>query len=128
MKKTTGPHDHSTTAALCGCHVALGLLGLSWSDGDGMGSTSPQPSDNLDQVPASILEPEAPPEASKISLQAAEQRPRHHGRLLAWRLAGVQDEEQETQEAPPVRDVVGKQLAGGIGRDRRLADDRYPEA
>jgi hypothetical protein len=20
-KKTTGPHDHSTTAALCGCHV-----------------------------------------------------------------------------------------------------------
>ena len=35
-----------------------GLLGLSWADGDGMGSPSPQPSDNLDQVP--ILEPEIP--------------------------------------------------------------------
>jgi len=37
--------------------------------------------------------------------------PRHHGQLLAWRLAGVQDEEQEAQEAPPVRDVVWEQLA-----------------
>lgn len=55
-------------------------------------------------------------------------RPARPGRLLAWRLAGVQDEEQEAQEAPPVRDVVGEQLAGGIGRDRWLADDRYPEA
>src|SRR5215471_10281123 len=91
MKKTTGPHDHSTTAALCGCHVALGLLGLSWTDGDGMGGPSPQPSDNLDQVPASILEPEAPPEASKISLQAAEQRPetlRPAARLAISWLAG----------------------------------------
>jgi hypothetical protein len=35
--------------------------------------------------------------------------------LLAWRLAGVQDEEQEAQEAPPVRDVVGEQLAGVSG-------------
>src|SRR5215471_17327564 len=49
-------------------------------------------------------------------------------KLLAWRLAGVQDEEQEAQEAPPVRDVVREQLAGGIRRDGWLADDRYPEA
>jgi hypothetical protein len=44
------------------------------------------------------------------------------------RFTCVQDEEQEAQEAPPVRDVVGEQLAGGIGRDGWFADDRYPEA
>ena len=46
---------------------------------------------------------------------------------FAWRSAGVQDEEQEAQEAPPARDAVGEQLAGGIGRDGWLADDRYPD-
>ncbi len=51
----------------------------------------------------------------------------HRGQLLAWRLAGVQDEEQEAQEALPVRDFVGEQLAGGIRRGSWLADDRYPE-
>ena len=40
----------------------------------------------------------------------------------------MQDEEQEAQEAPPVRHFVGEQLAGGIRRGGWLADDRYPEA
>jgi hypothetical protein len=31
------------------------------------------------------------------------------------RFTCVQDEEQEAQEAPPVRDVVGEQLAGVSG-------------
>src|SRR5260370_42142840 len=53
---------------------------------------------------------------------------RHRGYLLTWRLAGVQDEEQEAQEAPPARDFVGEQLAGGIRRGCWLAEDRYPEA
>src|SRR5260370_35264667 len=53
---------------------------------------------------------------------------RHRGYLLTWRLAGVQDEEQEAQEAPPARDFVGEQLAGGIRRGCWLAADRYPEA
>jgi hypothetical protein len=44
------------------------------------------------------------------------------------RLVGLQDEKQEAQEAPPVRDFVGEQLARGIRRDGWLADDRYPEA
>jgi hypothetical protein len=43
-------------------------------------------------------------------------------------LAGVQDEEQEAEEGPPGRNVVRKQLAGGIRRGRWFADDRYPEA
>ena len=37
------------------------------------------------------------------------------GQLVAWLSAGIQDEEQETQEAPPVRDVGGEQLAGVSG-------------
>jgi hypothetical protein len=41
--------------------VALGLLGLSWADGDGMTWLPPQPRDHLDQA-ASILEPEDPAE------------------------------------------------------------------
>src|SRR5215467_11645858 len=41
--------------------------------------------------------------------------PRNHGQLLTRRLAGVQNEEQEAQEAPPVRDVVGEQVAGVSG-------------
>src|SRR5215471_11065676 len=105
MKKTTGPHDHSTTAALCGCHVALGLLGLSWTDGDGMGGPSPQPSDNLDQVPASILEPEARRRHPRSASKQRSNAPRHYGQLLAWRLAGLQDEEQEARDPLPVRDV-----------------------
>jgi hypothetical protein len=43
-------------------------------------------------------------------------------------VAYLQDEEQEAQEAPAAGEVVGEQLAWGIGRDSRLADDRYPEA
>ena len=43
-------------------------------------------------------------------------------------LAGVQDEKQEAQEAPPVRDVGREQLARGIGRDGWFTDDRHPEA
>jgi hypothetical protein len=50
--------------------VALGLLGLPWADGDGMGRLSPQPSDNLDPAAASILEPEVP--AGGIGLMAAQ--------------------------------------------------------
>ncbi len=49
-------------------------------------------------------------------------------RALAWRLSGLQDEEQEAQEALPARDVVGEQLARCIGCDGWFADDRYPEA
>jgi hypothetical protein len=40
--------------------VGLGLLGLSWVDGDRMIRLPPQPPDHLDQVLASILEPEVP--------------------------------------------------------------------
>src|SRR5262249_26650537 len=94
------------------------------------GSPSPQPSDNPDQVPASILEPEVPAgrRQDQPPSSGETQSPRHHGQLPAWRLAGVQDEEQEAQVAPPVCDVVREQLAGGIRRDGWLADDRYPEA
>jgi len=46
--------------------VALGLLGLPWADGAGMGRLPPQPPANLGQAAASILEPEAPLEAIKI--------------------------------------------------------------
>jgi hypothetical protein len=55
---------------------------------------------------------------------------RHRGQLLTWRLAGVQDEEQEAQEAPPVRDFVGEQLAGGIrcGGWLLMTDIRKPAA
>jgi hypothetical protein len=48
---------------------------------------------------------------------------------LAWRLADLQDEEQEAQEtASRSRVVVGEELAGSIRRGRGLADGRYPEA
>src|SRR5260370_12336311 len=62
----------------------------------------------------------------RASAHASAIRPR--GQLLAWRLAGVQDEEQEAQEAPPARAFVGEPLAGGIRRGGWLAEDRYPEA
>jgi hypothetical protein len=45
--------------------AALGLLGFAWADGDGMGRLPPQPPDNLDQVAASILEPEVPAGGNK---------------------------------------------------------------
>ncbi len=38
--------------------MALGLLGLPWAGGDGMGRLLPQPPANLGQETASILEPE----------------------------------------------------------------------
>jgi hypothetical protein len=55
---------------------------------------------------------------------------RHRGQLLTWRLAGVQDEEQEAQEAPPVRDFVGEQLAGvsGAAAGSLMTDIRKPAA
>ena len=40
--------------------VGLGLLGLSWADGEGMTRLPPQPPHDLDLVAASILEPEVP--------------------------------------------------------------------
>src|SRR6202035_3416089 len=47
--------------------VALGLPGLPWADGDGMGRLPSQPPGDLDQAVASILEPDAPPEAVRVA-------------------------------------------------------------
>jgi hypothetical protein len=63
-----------------------------------------------------------------LGANVAQRAPLRHSQLLAWRLAGVQNEEQEAQEASPVRDVVGEHLAGSIRRDGWLAYDRYLEA
>ena len=39
--------------------MALGLLGLTWADGGGMGTFPPQPPVNLNQAAESVSEPEA---------------------------------------------------------------------
>jgi hypothetical protein len=49
--------------------VPLGLLGLLWADGGGMGRLPPQPPANLGEAAESISEPEAPTGGKQIVVQ-----------------------------------------------------------
>jgi hypothetical protein len=68
-KPNPADHDHAGTPS----PVALGLLGLPRAAGIGMGRLPAQPSENLAQAAASILEPEVTPEACiDVSVQSSQ--------------------------------------------------------